>query len=68
MSVTVEVVNEGIEEVETDDGATFGDLLDPFDVSEQEIIVLVDGLPAALDAEMPDDVDQVRVVPATPGG
>jgi sulfur carrier protein len=63
--VTVELVGEATREV---DGETYGDLLAPFEVSRQEVSVLVDGTPVPTDAAVDPDAERVRVVRLIKGG
>jgi sulfur carrier protein len=65
MSVTVELVGE--RECEAD-GDTYGDLLTPFDVSQHEVSILVDGRPVPEDRPVDSDVDHVRVLRLIKGG
>ena len=66
MSITVELVGETTRDVES--GETYGDLLDPLDVSRHEVTVLVDGQSVPADEPVADDVDRVRVVRLVQGG
>jgi len=66
MRVTVEVVGEETHDVRVDDDATYGDLLDPLDVSHHEVSVLVDGRPVPEDERV--DADHVRVLRLIKGG
>ncbi len=66
--VTVELVGEGTSEVAVGDGATYADLLSPFDVSRHEVSILVEGRPVPEDAPVPASVDCVRVVRLVAGG
>lgn len=65
MTVSVELVGEATRDVE---GRTYGDLLAPFDVSEHEVTILVDGTPVPEDASIDDGVESVRVVRLIKGG
>lgn len=67
MSVTVELVGEDSCEVDPE-GKTYGDLLAPFDVSEHEVSILVDGRPVPEDAAVDESVDQIRVLRLIQGG
>ena len=67
MGLTVELVGEGSREVELDDG-TYGDLLEPFDVSEHEVSILVDGRPVPEDRPLDDEVEHVRILRLIKGG
>ena len=67
MSVTVELVGE--ERCELDaTGRTYGELLSPFDVSQHEVSVLVDGRPVPEDAPVPAEVDRVQIIRLIRGG
>lgn len=65
MSVSVELVGEDTRDV---DGTTYGDLLAPFDVSQHEVSILVDGQPVPEDEAIGEGVDHVRVVRLIKGG
>jgi len=67
MTVTVELVGEGSQEVDAA-GKSYGELLAPFDVSEHEVSMLVDGRPVPEDETVSDDVDHVRVLRLIQGG
>ncbi|WP_159904608.1 small archaeal modifier protein 2 [Salinirussus salinus] len=64
-TVAVDFAGEGVREVE---GETYADLLAPFEVSRQEVAVLVDGNPVPTDVAVPEDVDTVQVVRLVEGG
>jgi sulfur carrier protein len=49
-------------------GETYGDLLAPFEVSRQEVSVLVDGRPVPTDAPVDPDIRRVEVVRLIAGG
>jgi sulfur carrier protein len=66
--VTVELVGEGTSEVAVGDGATYADLLSPFDVSRHEVSILVDGRPVPEDEPVAESIDRVRVVRVVAGG
>jgi sulfur carrier protein len=66
MRVTVEVVGEGTQEVDTDADATYADLARAVGYSPHEVSVLVDGNPVP--ADQPVDADRVRVLRLIKGG
>lgn len=67
MQITVELVGEGSHEVELEEG-TYGDLLAPFDVSEHEVSILVDGRPVPEDRPVDDGIEQVQILRLIQGG
>lgn len=67
MAITVELVGEGSQEVDVEDGR-YGDLLSPFDVSKHEVSILVDGTPVPEDKPIDGSVDHVRVIRLIKGG
>jgi len=67
MSITVELVGEGSAEIDAS-GKCYADLLTPFDVSEHEVSVMVDGRPVPEDQPVDPDVDHVRIVRLIQGG
>lgn len=67
MEVTVELVGEETRAVDVT-GGTYGDLLDPFDVSIHEVSVLVDGRPVPEDEAIDESVDHVRILRLIRGG
>lgn len=66
MRVTVAVAGEDTREVEVDEDATYGALLDPLPYSAQEVSILVDGRPVPEDA--PVETDAVEVLRLVKGG
>jgi sulfur carrier protein len=66
--VTVELVGADSVEVAVEAGATYGDLLAPFDVSPHEVTLTVDGSPVPEDAPVDTSVERVRVVRLIKGG
>jgi sulfur carrier protein len=68
MEVAVELVGETTRTVAVSDGATYADLLDPFEVTRHEVSVVVDGRPVPADRRVDDDVAAVRVVRLVKGG
>jgi len=66
MRVTVDVVGEGEEAVETDDGDTYGDVVRAVGYSPHEVSVMIDGSPVPED--QPVEVDRVRVLRLIKGG
>ena len=66
MRVTVEVVGEGTQEVDTDADATYADLARAVDYSPHEVSVLVDGNPVPADQTV--DADRVRILRLIKGG
>lgn len=67
MTVTVELVGEDSQEVDAA-GKTYGELLAPFDVSEHEVSILVDGRPVPEDQAVDEAVERVRVLRLIQGG
>lgn len=67
MSITVDFAGEETRVVDPV-GGTYEDLLAPFDVSQHEVSLLVDGQPVPEDAPIPNDVDHVTVVRLIKGG
>jgi sulfur carrier protein len=67
MTVTVELVGEDSREVDAA-GKTYGELLAPFEVSEHEVSMLVDGRPVPEDRTVGEDVDHVRILRLIQGG
>ena len=65
MRVTVDVLGEGVEEVDID-GGTYGDLLAAVDLSPNEASVLVEGRPVPEDE--PIDEPEVTVLRLVKGG
>ena len=68
MNVQVELVGEETRSVTVGEGQTYADLLAPFDVTVNEVSVLVDGRPVPEDRHVGSDVDRVRVVRLVRGG
>ncbi|WP_135363093.1 ubiquitin-like small modifier protein SAMP2 [Halosimplex halophilum] len=66
MRVTVAVAGEDTRQIEVDDGATYGDLLEPLPYGAHEVSVLVDGRPVPEDA--PVEADEVEVLRLVKGG
>jgi sulfur carrier protein len=66
--VTVELVGDETREVSVDADAAYADLLAPFDVSQHEVTITVDGSPVPEDASIDDSVDRVRVIRLIKGG
>lgn len=66
--VTVELVGADSVEFAVEAGATYGDLLAPFDVSPHEVTLTVDGSPVPEDAPVDTSVERVRVVRLIKGG
>ncbi|MFB6091355.1 MAG: ubiquitin-like small modifier protein 2 [Halobellus sp.] len=66
MHVSVEVVGEGDEVVEIDDGATYADVVRAVGYSPHEVSVLVDGSPVPED--QPVEVAEIRVLRLIKGG
>ncbi|WP_129114361.1 ubiquitin-like small modifier protein SAMP2 [Halegenticoccus tardaugens] len=66
MDVTVEVVGEETREVSVAAGATYAELLSPFDLSPHEVSVLVDGRPVPED--QPIEANRVKVLRLIKGG
>lgn len=67
MEITVELVGEDARQMHITEG-TYGDLLEPFDVSIHEVTVLVDGKPVPEDRPIDADVDQVQILRLIRGG
>jgi sulfur carrier protein len=66
--VTVELVGEESREVGVDEGATYADLLAPFDVSTHEVSIVVDGRHVPEDAPVDESADRVQVLRLIKGG
>jgi len=67
MTITVELIGEGVRQVDVD-GGRYGELLEPFEVSSHEVAILVDGTPVPEDRPIDDDVERVRVLRLVKGG
>ena len=65
MHVTVDVLGDGVEEVEIAEG-TYGDILSAVDLSPNEATVLVDGRPVP--ADEPVSATEVTVLRLVKGG
>jgi sulfur carrier protein len=68
MKVEVELVGETTRTVRVSDGATYADLLGPFEVTRHEVSVVVDGRPVPTDRQVDDDLEAVRIVRLVKGG
>ena len=66
--VVVELVGEETRTVTAPADGTYGELLEPFEVTRHEVTVLVDGRPVPADQHLTADVDHVRVVRLVRGG
>ena len=66
MDVTCEVLGEGTHELELEEGATYGDILESVGLSTHEASVLVDDSPVPEDR--PVDAESVRVLRLIKGG
>lgn len=66
--VTVELVGSETQTVAVDPESTYADLLAPFDVSQHEVSIMVDGSPVPEDAPVDESVERVRVVRLIKGG
>jgi len=66
MHVTVEVVGEGIQEVDVDADATYADLARAVGYSPHEVSVVVDGSPVP--ADQPVGAGRVRLLRLIKGG
>lgn len=66
--VTVELVGEDTRDVAVGPATTYADLLDPFDVSQHEVSLMVEGSPVPEDATVEESVERVRVVRLIKGG
>lgn len=66
--VTVELVGGETREVDVGADATYGALLGPFDVSPQEVSILVEGRPVPEDAPVDTSVERVRILRLVAGG
>ena len=66
MDVTCEILGEGTRELELEEGATYGDILESVGLSTHEASVLVDDSPVPEDR--PVDAESVRVLRLIKGG
>ncbi|WP_049986700.1 ubiquitin-like small modifier protein SAMP2 [Halobellus rufus] len=66
MRVTVDVVGEGEETVEADEGDTYADVVRAVGYSPHEVSVMIDGSPVPED--QPVEVERVRVLRLIKGG
>lgn len=68
MAVVVNLVGGGTRSVEIDGDTTYGDLLSSFDVTREEVVVVVAGQPVPEDEPVDPAVDRVRVIRLIKGG
>lgn len=68
MAVAVNLVGGGTRSVEIDGDTTYGDLLSSFDVTREEVVVVVAGRPVPEDEPVDPAVDRVRVIRLIKGG
>ncbi|CAI48542.1 ubiquitin-like modifier protein SAMP2 [Natronomonas pharaonis DSM 2160] len=66
MRVTCDIVGEDTRELDVDEAATYGDLLEAVGLSSHEASVLVDGSPVPEDRTV--DSDSVRILRLIKGG